>query len=108
MRIYARNNQKLQSEAKFDLNFSGSTSVGCLLRHNKLYSCNVGDSRAVVGKLDPSKKWVAQSLSKDHKTTDPVESERIIKAGGQIEPLRDAQSKISQTQITLMDVPVSG
>lgn len=52
--------------------FSGSTIISCLMTHNKIYSSNVGDSRAIVGrKCDSSKTWSAKALSEDHKPSLP-------------------------------------
>lgn len=44
--------EKLVVESKIDLTFSGSTVVGCYLSQEKLYCCNVGDSRAIMGSYD--------------------------------------------------------
>ncbi len=49
------------------MTFSGSTVIGCYLFQNKLFSCNVGDSRAIVGKSLGNRKWKAEALSTDHK-----------------------------------------
>lgn len=59
---------------------AGSTAVVVLIKNNKLYCANVGDSRAVAcvnGKVDP--------LSLDHKPSNDIESRRIQAAGGWVE-----------------------
>jgi serine/threonine protein phosphatase PrpC len=62
--------EKLVLESKIDLTFSGSTVVGCYLLQDKLYCCNVGDSRAIIGSYDEkTKKWSSKALSNDHKPT---------------------------------------
>jgi serine/threonine protein phosphatase PrpC len=33
-----------------DMSFSGSTVICCYFIKDKLYCCNVGDSRAIMGK----------------------------------------------------------
>lgn len=50
------------------MSFSGSTVNCCYLQQNKLLCANVGDSRAVLGRLK-SNKWEAIALSTDHKPT---------------------------------------
>jgi serine/threonine protein phosphatase PrpC len=45
---------------------SGSTSVGVYLNENKLYCCNLGDSKAVLGSFEINNKWKATALSIDH------------------------------------------
>ncbi|CAH0560983.1 unnamed protein product [Brassicogethes aeneus] len=56
---------------------SGTTAVTMIIKDNKLFCANVGDSRAVAsinGKATP--------LSKDHKPSNPEEFDRIMAAGG--------------------------
>ncbi|ODM96802.1 putative protein phosphatase 2C T23F11.1 [Orchesella cincta] len=58
----------------------GTTAVTVLIKGNQLYCGNAGDSRAVAcinGKCHP--------LSFDHKPSNPIELERIKKAGGFVE-----------------------
>lgn len=61
---------KLASGA-IDCAFSGSTCITVILAHGKIYSCNAGDSRAVLAKIVPSTnnetKYNAIPLSSDHK-----------------------------------------
>lgn len=59
---------------------AGTTAIIVLIKNNKLYIGNVGDSRAVAsfsGRADP--------LSIDHKPSLDSESKRIIAAGGWVE-----------------------
>lgn len=59
---------------------AGTTAVVVLIKNNKLYCGNVGDSRAIAsikGKADP--------LSYDHKPGNEAETRRIIQAGGWVE-----------------------
>ena len=56
---------------------SGSCAVVALIVNDVLYVANVGDCRAVV-----SINGEAKALTRDHKATDPVEKERVVKAGG--------------------------
>eukprot|EP00029_Vermamoeba_vermiformis_P006288 TRINITY_DN2422_c0_g1_i1.p1 TRINITY_DN2422_c0_g1~~TRINITY_DN2422_c0_g1_i1.p1 ORF type:complete len:721 (-),score=181.12 TRINITY_DN2422_c0_g1_i1:17-2179(-) len=56
---------------------SGSTACCALVKGNKVFAINVGDSRIIV-----SKKGIAQPLSVDHKPSRPDERQRIQTAGG--------------------------
>lgn len=59
---------------------AGSTGVVVLLRNNKLYCGNVGDSRAII-----SVAGVAKPLSFDHKPSSEKERQRIVSAGGWVD-----------------------
>lgn len=58
------------------MSFSGSTVVICYFLQNKLYCCNIGDSRAIMGKNknNNSGAWEAVALSNDHKPSIPSEA----------------------------------
>jgi protein phosphatase 2C family protein 2/3 len=58
---------------------SGSCAILLLLTEYKVWVANVGDSRAVLA----SDQGV-QQLSRDHKPNDPMEAQRIQKAGGSV------------------------
>ncbi|XP_064382077.1 protein phosphatase 1G-like isoform X2 [Halichondria panicea] len=58
---------------------SGTTAVVCLLRGEKVFVANAGDSRCIL-----SSNGKAVELSFDHKPTDPLELARIVKAGGRV------------------------
>jgi serine/threonine protein phosphatase PrpC len=70
MKAFEITYQKMIKESHIDLSFSGSTIISCYMMHNKLYCCNVGDSRAIVGKCKDGK-WSAMPLSEDHKPSLP-------------------------------------
>jgi serine/threonine protein phosphatase PrpC len=80
---FERTNSELIQNSKFDLNLSGSTAVVSVVRENIVTCANLGDSRAIVGRLTGAK-WEAISLTTDHKPTDPGEYERIHAAGGRV------------------------
>ncbi|XP_053210593.1 probable protein phosphatase CG10417 isoform X2 [Panonychus citri] len=56
---------------------SGCTAVFALLKGNRLYVANAGDSRCVV-----SRRGKALDMSLDHKPEDTIEKKRIEAAGG--------------------------
>lgn len=59
---------------------AGSTAVTVVIKDNKLFCANVGDSRAVA-----SVKGRAEPLSCDHKPTNETEYNRITAAGGWVD-----------------------
>lgn len=69
---------------------SGSTGIVVLLHNEQLLCANVGDSRAGVVKLvaaeDPGELVM---LSRDHTPKELDELERIIMAGGKVQPCSD-------------------
>ena len=71
------------------MSFSGSTVIVCYLVQNKIYCCNVGDSRAIIGKKTDLNKWKTYSLSTDHKPSLAIEADRILKMKGRVEPYKD-------------------
>jgi len=70
--------------SNIDVTYSGTTLVLVLLVGNSLICANVGDSRAVLGKLNNSQ-WEAHPISHDHKPDSPREYERIINSNGRVE-----------------------
>lgn len=67
----------------FDVSFSGSTLIFCCVQKDRLFTINVGDSRAILGKRGYIK-WEFIQLSRDHKPDIPEESLRIRNAGGRV------------------------
>ena len=59
--------------------YIGSTAVISLIRGNKIYVANAGDSRAILCKAGQ-----AVELSRDHKPESPRERSRIENAGGRV------------------------
>jgi len=76
------------SESAIDINFSGTTTVSCLILGTHLWCANVGDSRAVLAKFKNGD-WMACPISRDHKPDDNQEKQRILASGGRIEPFKD-------------------
>lgn len=71
------------------MSFSGSTVIACYFIQNKLFTCNVGDSRAIIGKATSNKDWIAVPLSIDHKPNITTEADRIRKNKGRVEAYKD-------------------
>jgi protein phosphatase 2C family protein 2/3 len=91
-------NQQFKNLTPDDLNkynektdFSGSCVLVCLIVDNKIFLCNIGDSRAIMSMENGSK---IRPLTIDHKPNNPKEFERIIKSGCKVyidndDPFRD-------------------
>ncbi|CAH1958063.1 unnamed protein product [Acanthoscelides obtectus] len=62
---------------------SGTTAVTIIIKGNKLYCANVGDSRAVASISGKS-----EELSEDHKPSNSKEYNRIVAAGGWVDANR--------------------
>ena len=59
-----------------------------LIYNDVIYTANVGDSRAIIGRKQNGK-WIALPLSYDQKPENPKEKERILRNKGRVEPYRD-------------------
>ena len=60
---------------------SGATAVVVFVKDNKIYCANAGDSRAILSEAGGN----VYELSYDHKPNNPMEHQRINKAGGYVE-----------------------
>ena len=83
-----RTNEALK-QSGIDVTLSGSTACTALKRGRRLLIANVGDSRAVLGRADPSRPGgglVAKDLSIDQKPDAPAERARIEGGGGHVRP----------------------
>lgn len=78
-RAFVECNTKL-CHSKIDCTFSGTTVIVCYMDDKTMYSCNAGDSRAVLAKLVDGK-MKAVDLSDDHKPERPDEMKRIAVKG---------------------------
>ncbi|KAL3799275.1 hypothetical protein HJC23_013000 [Cyclotella cryptica] len=99
----------LLQESDIEPMYSGTTACVALLRHDKLYISNAGDSRAILARRRPSHSneqsdmnhetsqaslektssvpsLIAIPLSIDQNPDSPGEKERIISAGGYVSP----------------------
>lgn len=59
---------------------AGTTAITVLIKDEKIYCANAGDSRAIG-----CKNGEVESLSFDHKPNNPDEMDRIYRAGGYVE-----------------------
>lgn len=68
-----------------DTSLSGTTAVVSVLRGNKLFVANIGDSRIIKGSaVGDSGRVQAHDLSIDHKPDDERETKRITSMGGRV------------------------
>ena len=112
---FVNTNNKLCNETIIDTNFSGSTCVTVIYTPEKLVCANVGDSRAVLGRLVNGSSfkfkidWVNHDLSRDHKPSDIDEKQRIISRNGRVEPLKDENGEfIGPSRVWLKEDDIPG
>lgn len=70
----------MRMDATMQEQMAGSTAITCLIKNNRLYCANAGDSRMIAcvnGKVEV--------LSDDHKPNNEKEHKRICDAGGFVE-----------------------
>mmetsp|Transcript_13943 Transcript_13943/g.20395 ORF Transcript_13943/g.20395 Transcript_13943/m.20395 type:complete len:357 (+) Transcript_13943:29-1099(+) len=79
--------QNLLKQSAIECKFSGSTQVLCIIKENKLYIGNLGDSRAVLGR-----KGSPLQMTRDHKPE--LEAERIRHSGGVVYKLEDGPYRV--------------
>lgn len=83
-------NSQILNNPSMDCSLSGSTCTSLIVTDNELITCNVGDSRVVLGKFSSlTKHFFSEDLSHDHKPENKKEKERIILNGGRVEQIKD-------------------
>lgn len=80
---------KKLGEQEFDSELSGTTCVTIVVKENKVYIANAGDSRVVIGRKNSEELWEPYQLSRDHKPELEEEHQRIIRNRGRVFPFRD-------------------
>eukprot|EP01062_Namystynia_karyoxenos_P028707 TRINITY_DN21703_c0_g1_i1.p1 TRINITY_DN21703_c0_g1~~TRINITY_DN21703_c0_g1_i1.p1 ORF type:complete len:859 (+),score=103.77 TRINITY_DN21703_c0_g1_i1:77-2653(+) len=63
---------------------SGCTASVVLTTPDTIYVCSLGDSRVVAARPKQPGRWGAESLSRDHQCTDPLERGAVEVAGGTV------------------------
>jgi serine/threonine protein phosphatase PrpC len=95
-------------EMKINTAFSGTTCVFGIMNKKRLYVANIGDSRCVVCRQTDAG-YTNIDLSEDQKPENPGEKERIINAGGRVEPLPGPPGEdCGPPRVWLKDVDVPG
>lgn len=87
-------NNQLINNANINSIQSGTTCCSIILTPTSVISCNLGDSRAVIGRY-ANNKWSAIDITTDHKPDDLKEKERIITMGGRVERFMDDYGRLS-------------
>ncbi len=90
--VFKKIDEDVLNQKDFTSMHSGSTACVVLLRDNKVWVANIGDSRAVSARMnddiDPGgkkkKKLVAVDWSKDQNANDEEERLRVMQSGGYI------------------------
>jgi len=91
-RAFVDCNVKLAS-SNIDCSFSGSTCIVVYLAGNKLYSCNAGDSRAVLARATADGRLQAIPLSSDQKPEREDEKKRILEHKGRVEACKGVRGE---------------
>ena len=86
----------IETETGKLLDKSGSCAVSALIIDEFCFVINVGDSRALYS-FDSGKQFI--QVTRDHKPNDPIERERIEKAGGKI--YKEDKVKINGQIVTI-------
>jgi len=91
-----------------DYSFSGTTAVFGVKIKETMYVANAGDSRCVLARQSGGSVQ-AVPLSEDNKPDQPAERQRIIEAGGRVEPLPGpADEDLGPMRVWLMDSDAPG
>eukprot|EP00457_Paulinella_chromatophora_P000520 gb/GEZN01000520.1/.p1 GENE.gb/GEZN01000520.1/~~gb/GEZN01000520.1/.p1 ORF type:complete len:1402 (+),score=227.88 gb/GEZN01000520.1/:231-4208(+) len=101
--------RKLERESGIDCTFSGTTACTVYIQGNEVYCCNVGDSRAVLGRRDRKGDLWAIPLSLDQKPDREDEYNRIKQRGGRVEQCRDEEGNyVGPQRLWVPDKPWPG
>ena len=103
-------NEKLVDNEEINSLFSGSTCVSVIYTPEKLIVPNIGDSRAVLGRLINKEKneYKAINLSRDHKPTEKDEAKRIIENDGRIQPFTEDGEFVGPERVWIKEEEVPG
>ena len=102
-------NDKLVDNEEINSLFSGSTCVSVIFTPEKLIVPNIGDSRAVMGRLNKTTgEYIAIELSRDHKPTEKDEAKRILDNDGRIQPFLEDGEFVGPQRVWIKDEEVPG
>ena len=103
-------NEKLVDNEDINSLFSGSTCVSLIYTPVKLIVPNIGDSRAVLGRLvnKETNEYKAIDLSRDHKPTEKDEAQRIIDNDGRIQPFTEDGEFVGPERVWIKEEEVPG
>ena len=103
-------NEKLVDNEEINSLFSGSTCVSLIYTPEKMIVPNIGDSRAVLGRLINKEKneYKAIDLSRDHKPTEKDEAQRIIENDGRIQPFTEDGEFVGPERVWIKEEEVPG
>jgi len=106
--VFISVNCSLLNEAMTDTQFSGSTCASLLFFPDKVFSANVGDSRAILAKFSQNE-WKSLALTRDHKPSEKDEAKRILNKKGRIEAFVDEEGEyVGPQRVWLADQNVPG
>lgn len=77
---------KLATQTRIDISFSGTTLTLSAIIDGIMYTANIGDSRLIAINVNDSS-VTSKALSLDHKPENPEEMKRILERGGRVAPL---------------------
>ena len=96
-RAFVDTNSVLAQRSGIDCTFSGSTAIVVYLADRHIYTCNVGDSRAVLARRSVSStataRFTAHPLSIDQKPDRPDERRRILDCRGRVEACKGSRGE---------------
>ena len=103
-------NEKLVDNEEINSLFSGSTCVSLIYTPEKIIVPNIGDSRAVMGRLinKETNEYKAIELSRDHKPTEKDEAQRIIENDGRIQPFTEDGEFVGPERVWIKEEEVPG
>ena len=101
-------NEQLVDNESINSIFSGTTCVSVIYTPTKLICPNIGDSRAVLAKIDNNNNLIAVNLSRDHKPTEKDEANRIYENEGRIQPFIEEGEFIGPERVWVKEDDVPG
>lgn len=104
---FLESNYKLVINDEINSTFSGSTCVSVIYTPERIIVPNIGDSRAVMGRLE-NNEWKGIDLSRDHKPSEEDEKIRVLENDGRIEPFIDEGEFIGPLRVWVKEDDVPG